>query len=341
MNTFSFNIGTRKTSVVSGEGFDLMTGREQGKSLSVYDENTFRLYPNHKGRHVVLEAGEQYKSWESVRKILDSAIDEGLGRDDTIVGIGGGVICDMAAFAASIYMRGCRLVLVPTTLLSMIDASLGGKTAIDYNGLKNMAGTFYPAEEIRILPDTLKTLSDKEFLNGLGEVIKHALLGDKELYSMLKSEMDGILSRDQELLTEIIERSLLVKGKIVEADPIESGIRANLNFGHTFAHALEGVSGFKKWSHGEAVAWGIDKALKTGVLIGQTDSEYAAEVETLLSDYGFKLTAPDISASKMLEIMKSDKKKRAGEVRFVLQRKICDTFLTPVDDEILGTILQR
>jgi len=212
----------------------------------VFDTNTAKLFKQLPPAHVVLESGESSKHLSSLERILSTCLDEGLARDGRIIGFGGGVVCDLSAFAASVYMRGCRLTLVPTTLLAMVDAAVGGKTAVDFRGMKNMVGSFYPAGEVLICIDTLRTLSDKEFLNGLAEVIKHALLSqDEELYKFLLVKKNEILSREPKTLATLVELSLEVKKWYIEQDPTETkGIRQMLNLGHTFAHALESSSHF-------------------------------------------------------------------------------------------------
>jgi len=247
---------------------------------------------------------------------------------------------DMTAFAASVYMRGCSVILVPTTLLAMVDASLGGKTGIDFAGYKNMVGTFYPASEVRYCPELLDSLSDKEYLSGLGEVIKTAMLGDRELFGILKEKRDLILSRDREILTDIIRRCIMVKGAVVEEDLQERGVRATLNLGHTFAHALESVSGFHDWSHGEAVAWGLLMAMETGVELGITDNYYAIEVRKILEEYNFRLYA-EFNPDELIDAMNQDKKKKGGEVNFILQKEIEKTIIRTVDRDVLLRVLKR
>lgn len=213
--------------------------------LWVFDTNTAKLFKQLPPSHVVLESGESAKNFTSLERILSAALDEGLARDGRIIGFGGGgVVCDMSAFAASVYMRGgCRLTLVPTTLLAMVDASVGGKAAIDFKGMKNMVGSFYPASEVLLSIDTLRTLNEKEFLNGLAEVVKHALLSqDEELYKFLLVRKNEILSRDPKTLAALVELSLKVKQWFIEQDPTETlGIRQSLNLGHTFGGACTGV----------------------------------------------------------------------------------------------------
>jgi 3-dehydroquinate synthase len=290
---------------------------------------------------VVLPAGERHKNWESVDAIVDAALRAGLGRDGTIVGCGGGVVTDVAAFAASIFMRGCRVVLVPTTLLAMVDAAFGGKTGIDFGNYKNMVGSFHPAYELRIAVGFLSSLPQRDFRSGLAEVLKHSLLVRSGLRTQLQSRRDAILSVDLSLLEEIVADALSVKARIVEQDFLENGIRAHLNLGHTFGHALESVTGFHDFTHGEGVAWGIDKAMRTGVRLGATDPSYAAEVRSLLDSYGFSLDNLPDRASMLVEAMRQDKKKRAGHVRFVLQRGWGETYVAPVDDEIILSVLRE
>jgi 3-dehydroquinate synthase len=289
---------------------------------------------------VVLPPGEGSKSWPGARRILRKALDHGLGRDGLIVGIGGGMICDLAAFAASLYMRGCRLFLLPTTLLAMVDAAIGGKIAINYGGYKNMAGTFYPAEQICIAVSVLRSLPEREFRSGLGEVIKTALLGDTVLLETLSSQKERILDRDPAVMEEAVRRCIAVKAKIVAADPKESGTRAFLNLGHTFAHAVEAVTGYKLWSHGQAVAWGLVQAAVLSQHLGLADSGYTAAIRELVQMYGFNLGIR-LKPESILKAMHVDKKRRQGKLRLVLQRGIGDTVVREVDPHLVAETLRR
>lgn len=307
--------------------------------LWVFDTNTAKLFKQLPPVHVVLESGEASKNFTSLERILSSAMDEGIARDGRIIGFGGGVVCDMAAFAASVYMRGCHLTLVPTTLLCMVDASVGGKAAIDFKGLKNMVGSFYPADEVLISFDTLRTLSDKEFLNGLAEVIKHALLSqDEELYKLLLTKKNEILSRESEVLKTLLERSLAVKIWYIEQDPTESlGIRQMLNLGHTFGHALESSSHFALGGHGICVAWGTGRALEAGVALGITDKAYASGATKLFKSYGYDM---DYRIGRgdwidFREHLLKDKKKEAGKVLFVLMEGQGKATLKPLDMQVV------
>jgi 3-dehydroquinate synthase len=208
-----------------------------------------------------------------------------------------------------------------------------------------MVGTFYPAREVRVHPGFLESLSEREYLSGLAEVIKSALLDDEDLLEIIEKRKSEILSREPAVLRDIIWRSLMVKGQIVEADLRESGRRAHLNLGHTFAHALEALSGMddgggqRSWTHGEAVAWGIVRALRLGTLMGQTEQAYASRVETLLRSYGYRIDASGFDRYRLIDAMKNDKKKQGGAVRFVLQSNMCKTFRSEVDDELLLEVL--
>lgn len=310
-----------------------------GLRVCVADTNTARVAP--KGEtHIVIEPGEASKSWEELQRILRHLLEANLPRDGAVIGLGGGVVCDIAACAGSLYLRGCTVVLIPTSLLAMVDAALGGKTGINFGGYKNMVGTFYPATEVRICTHLLHTLPEREYRSGLAEVIKSALLGDESLLKMLEDECTAIVRREDALLEEIVWRSLMVKGMIVEEDLHETGRRAFLNLGHTFAHALEAVAGLGSWSHGEAVAWGIEQAMRLGEHMGITDTAYVQRVRTLLAGYGYELEV-DVDADALLDAMQRDKKRRSGQLRFVLQRGLAQTVIEPVDEAFVREVLSR
>jgi len=312
--------------------------------IVVFDRNTQKLFPpagKSEYCRVVLPPGEGSKSWAGARRILQRALETGLGRDGLIVGVGGGMICDLSAFSASLFMRGSRLFLVPTTLLAMVDAAIGGKTAINLGGYKNMAGTFYPAEQIWIDVSVLKHLADREFLSGIAEAIKTALLGDQTLLGIFLEQKDRVLARDPGVMEEMVRRCIALKGGIVEEDLKETGKRAFLNLGHTFAHALEAETGFKAWNHGQAVAWGLFQAAVLSEAIGLADSSYVRMVGQTLRAYGFSLqTLKGVKEESILKAMRVDKKKRAGILRLVLQRGIGDTVVTEVEEKLIVQTLR-
>ena len=331
-----FRFGDHQSTVTFG-GAEEAVGGERINGLLVCDSNTERLAGSLDLPKVVLEPGEEHKNWQGIERILNTAVGLGLGRDSRMVGLGGGVVCDMTAFAASVFMRGCRVTLVPTTLLAMVDASIGGKTGIDFSGYKNLVGSFYPADRIHISVETLSTLPERDYKSGLAEVIKHALLGADDLLALLEEEPGRFAAREAGAIEASISRSLDIKGDIVAQDFEEHGVRAYLNFGHTFGHALEAVAGFGVFSHGEAVAWGIARALTAGLITGITSRVYADRVFKLLQGYGYRTGAlPEgVTAGQVMAAMKQDKKKRGGGLRFVLQRAHGETIVTALDDEIV------
>jgi len=335
-----FHFADFTTTVNFRESLDFSLPEKQN-SLTVFDENTFSLFGRDAPNPVILPAGEESKCWKNSDKIIQSALSSGLGRDGLMVGIGGGVICDLTAFSASIYMRGCSLLLVPTTLLAMVDAAFGGKTGINILKFKNIAGTFYPAPEVRIIIPLLSSLPAREFKSGLAEVIKTAMIGDAEFFTLLQERREQIIAGEPALLEEIVARCIRVKGKIVEQDLKESGKRVILNLGHTFAHALETVTALQRWNHGEAVAWGLVMALKLGEELGITDNSYTEAVHSILKGYNFSLKIGEGSARGLLQAMDADKKKQGNNLRFILQRGIEDTIALAVDKKVIGDFLRR
>lgn len=306
-------------------------------ALFVADSNTMHYLPKNV-TSLVLPAGECEKKWNSIDQILSKALSAGLARDSVFVAVGGGVILDMTAFAASLYMRGARLVLVPTTLLSMVDATLGGKTGIDYGGGKNLVGTFYPAESVIISSAFLSTLPEREYMCGLGEVVKHAFLShDRRLYDYLSENRKEILARSESMMNKMIHLSLEVKIDYITRDPEEKkGIRSALNLGHTFGHALEALKGFSI-SHGEGVAWGMAKAFEAGKLTGITDPDFALQSRRLIDDYGFdtETVIKNEDFPAFMSAISKDKKKKGGAVRFVLMGNQGQPVLTALDEDIV------
>ncbi len=292
-----------------------------------------------------LPGDESKKRWSSVAKILRILVAKRIERDDVVIGIGGGVLCDMVAFAASIYRRGVTHYLVPSTLLAMVDAAFGGKTGINFAGYKNMVGSYRAAKNLLVYPAFLQTLPQRELLNGLAEAIKAGMLGDARLLELLTQNQHKIcLERDAAMLAQVIERSLRVKADIVCNDYRESGQRAYLNLGHTFAHALEAVRGLgragrDRVGHGEAVAWGLGQAMRLGMHLGVTDKQYAAEIITLLQAYGYQLTLGGVRAERLIDAMRNDKKVVDGQIRFVLQRRQGATEIIAVDEDTVAQIL--
>lgn len=307
-----------------------------GKKLFIADENTKKFVIGMK--HVLLlSPGESAKNIDSVTSIIKEAKVNGFSRDDYFIAVGGGVICDITAFASSIYMRGLNLILIPTTLLSQVDASVGGKTGVDFDNSKNFIGTFYPAKHVYISVDTLTSLPDKEFKNGLGEVLKHALLDStQEVYHLLISRKDEILKRNESVLVELIRLSLKVKISFIERDPKElKGIRDALNLGHTFAHALESVGNLTYFSHGEAVAWGVVKSLMLGESLGLCDKKFASTYKALFHEYEFDVAMDVEDIPLFLSSLNQDKKIREGKVRFIIMKGQGKPLLLPLEKEVI------
>ena len=296
--------------------------RKRAIDLVVCDTNTVNLIPaNYGGDRVVVPAGEACKTFEVLRAVLVAFGEHHLTRQSVIAAVGGGAVTDLGALAASVYLRGIRCVLVPTSLLAMVDAAIGGKTGIDFEGYKNLIGTFAPAREVRIVPRFLSTLSEREFRSGLAEVLKAGFLADPKLVEIATTRREEVARGDIEVVTSLIERAIAVKVAIVSRDFREGGERANLNLGHTFGHALESCSGLGVWTHGEAVAWGMARAAVCAQQLGIDQGGWASRVSALLADYGYS-TAPlsrEVPLSRYMAAILRDKKRADQGVSFVLQ----------------------
>jgi 3-dehydroquinate synthase len=290
-------------------------------ALIVVDENTAPLAAKLCKNEAlcVLKSGEENKTWQSVEKILSEAKKAGFARDSFFTGIGGGVICDLTAFAASIYMRGCHLTLIPTTLLAMVDASVGGKTGFDLFGIKNLAGTFYPAQTVYMPLAALSSLPQREWKNGIAELIKTAILSGDDFLDQLIPLLSPPYSPN-DLLSECVKKAVAYKTGVVSEDLRDNGKRMLLNLGHTFAHALESVSGLGSISHGEAVAWGIVRACELGQKLGITPDARARKIKALIESSGFNL-AYSYDSGELINAMKSDKKKKDGKLTFIIPDK--------------------
>ena len=299
---------------------------------------------------LILGSGEPFKTIESVLAICKAAIDSNAKRSAVFTGIGGGVITDMTAFAASIFKRGATCKLVPTTLLSMVDAAIGGKTGCDFDSYKNMIGSFFPAQKIHIIPSFIQSLPENEFRSGMAEVVKTALLYSKELFEKLASKPEILQNRKDPLVEEMIKICVNAKAAVVEQDLTEKNIRMQLNLGHTFGHALETRAGLGKVSHGDAVAWGIARAAELSKKIGLCTENYVQTVKSALSSFGWetqpmhsslngKFASEKEAALSLFEAMKKDKKNASNKVRFVLQEDVGETVITEVDEKDVLSVL--
>jgi 3-dehydroquinate synthase len=267
---------------------------------------------------VVVEDGEQAKGFATLDRVVDALLAARLGRDGLVVALGGGVVGDLAGFAAAVYQRGVALLQVPTTLLAQVDSSVGGKTAINHARGKNMIGAFHqPCAVITDLA-TLDTLPDRELRAGLAEVIKHGVALDAAFVDWLEGNMDALLARDRRALSYAIRRSCELKAAIVAQDERESGVRALLNLGHTFGHAIETATGFGPWLHGEAVAAGMVMAARLSSRAGMLALRDAERIEALIARAGLPTHAPKLAPERWRELIAVDKKSAGGRVRFVL-----------------------
>jgi 3-dehydroquinate synthase len=270
----------------------------------------------------LFDDAESAKNLRSVEEIARSLCRAGADRRSLLVAVGGGVVGDVAGFVASAFLRGVQLVQVPTTLVAQVDSSIGGKTGVNLPEGKNLVGSFYPPRLVLTDPELLHTLPDREFRGGLAEVIKHAIIADAQMFAALEKEMEKVLRRDRHALGSLIPRNVEIKARVVSRDERESGLREILNFGHTFAHALESVTKYRRYQHGEAVAWGMIAASFLGHELGLTRADDVSRIVALIRRLGPLPPWPSVSPSNLLDAMRSDKKTRSGVLRFVLSSRI-------------------
>ena len=288
-----------------------------------------------KTMEIVVGDGEQTKSWQTLNRVFDALLKARCGRDTLIVALGGGVIGDLAGFAAAVYQRGIDFVQVPTTLLAQVDSSVGGKTAINHALGKNMIGAFHQPRAVISDVATLDTLPDRELRSGLAEVIKHGFALDASFVEWLEGNIDLLLKRDAAALTHAVKRSCELKARVVAADEREAGERALLNLGHTFGHAIEAGAGYGVWLHGEAVAAGMVMAAELSELMGHLRKTDVARLRILLKRAGLPVQGPALAPERMLELMAVDKKAAKGRMRFVLLESIGRAALRGDVDEAL------
>lgn len=303
------------------------------KCLVVTDSNVSKIY----GEKIVdllktaaksvsifeFEAGEDSKNLSTVGEIYKKALSSGLNRSSYIIALGGGVPGDIAGFAAATYMRGISYIQIPTTLLAMVDSSVGGKTGVDLAEGKNLIGAFWQPKIVLVDPDALKTLPEREIRCGLAEVVKYGVIMDPDFFEMLEVNSSKILKLDSQCLTEIIAHCCRLKAEIVVNDEREEkGLRAILNFGHTFGHALETVTNYSAYAHGEAVSVGMCLAAKFAVHKGIFDRDSSERLKLLLKTFGLPCERKDLPSADILKVMTKDKKAVNGDIRLVLPEKI-------------------
>ncbi|BAU76974.1 3-dehydroquinate synthase [Metapseudomonas furukawaii] len=342
MRTLQVDLGERSYPIHIGSGLlsrsELFAPHIAGRQVAIvtnetvaplYLETLTRTLQGYSVLPVVLPDGEAHKNWETLQLIFDALLGARHDRRTTIIALGGGVIGDMAGFAAACYQRGVDFIQVPTTLLSQVDSSVGGKTGINHPLGKNMVGAFYQPKAVIIDTDSLKTLPGRELSAGLAEVIKYGLICDVSFLPWLEERMPALRGLDANALTEAIERSCAAKARVVGADERESGLRAILNLGHTFGHAIETHMGYGAWLHGEAVSAGTVMALEMSSRLGWISAEERDAAIRLLRDAGLPVVPPaEMTAEHFLQHMAVDKKVLDGQLRLVLLRQVGDAVVT-------------
>jgi 3-dehydroquinate synthase len=348
-STINVDLGERSYPIVIGSGlignFDLTEYLKGPDCLVVTNETVGPLYTKTALKMlppdaavVCLPDGEQHKTLTNAAKVIDRMVASQANRDATVVALGGGVVGDIAGFAAACYMRGVAFIQVPTTLLAQVDSSVGGKTGVNHEQGKNLIGAFHQPSLVLIDTDTLTTLPDRELQAGLAEVIKYGAIADPEFLGWLEANIAELLARNPDALGYAIKRSCELKAEVVAADEREAGRRAILNFGHTFGHAIENSLGYGEWLHGEAVAAGM---LMAAELSGISDHDQE-RLKNLVKAAGLPAAPPTISADKMQAAMEMDKKVQAKQLRFVLLRSLGDAYLTSdYDAGLLDRVLQK
>ncbi|HSD40661.1 MAG TPA: 3-dehydroquinate synthase [Burkholderiales bacterium] len=333
MQTVRIALGERSYSIHVGAGLleraDLLVPLlPQRRVAIVTNETVAPLYLDRVARaldaagvaavRIVVPDGEAHKDWPTLNKVFDALLANRCDRKTAIVALGGGVIGDLAGFAAATYQRGVPIVQVPTTLLAQVDSSVGGKTAINHPRGKNMIGAFHQPLAVLADMDTLATLPPAELRAGLAEVIKHGAIRDAVFFDWLEANLDALLRLDRNALAYAVKRSVEIKAEVVALDERETGLRALLNFGHTFGHAIEAGLGFGAWLHGEAVAAGMVMAADLSARLGMLESATAGRLRRLIERAGLPVTGPALGPDRYLELMAVDKKAEAGRIRFIL-----------------------
>src|SRR5260221_1059691 len=341
VQTLQVDVGHSRYSISIGSGLlanrELLEARIRGRDLLIVTNTTVaRLYlatltGSLAGKRVaecILPDGEQHKALQTAAWVFDALVGNKMNRDATVLALGGGVVGDIAGFAAACYQRGVGYVQMPTTLLAQVDSSVGGKTGVNHSGGKNLIGAFYQPQAVIADTDALSTLPDRELKSGLAEVIKHGVVWDPMLFTWLERNTAQLLARDAEALTYAISRSCEIKATVVARDEREHDLRAILNFGHTFGHAIEAATGYEKYLHGEAVALGMIIAADLSCRMGLVDAAVKERLGDTLARAGLPTEAPRIGAARAYELMQMDKKVLGGALRLVLLEKLGRAIVT-------------
>ncbi|WP_421919591.1 3-dehydroquinate synthase [Marinifilum sp.] len=329
----SIHIDNQNSTILIGESY-LNTRKylPEKKCFLICDENIYAHYKSFvdEFEHIIIGCGEGIKTWSSVEKIVEELLAGGADRNSYLLGMGGGLVCDVTGFVASVFMRGLQFGFISTSLLSQVDASVGGKNGINFGKLKNMVGVFNPPQFVICDTQLLKTLPEREVRSGFGEVIKHALIKDKDLFKFLKDNQNALLNLDSELMEDLIYRAVSIKTDVVNKDPFEKGERKKLNFGHTIGHAIENNSGL---THGEAVSVGMTLATKLSEEMCGLDIEESSEVIALLRKFRLPVDH-EVPAETINEFLIKDKKKNRSSIDFILLNGIGEACIKaiPIED---------
>ena len=350
MNILQLDLGERSYPIHIGSGLldqaDLYKKHIKGTFTAVVTNETVApLYADkvvktlesigQKVKLIVLPDGEAFKTWEVLQKIFDGLLENSADRKTTLVALGGGVIGDMTGFAAACYMRGIKFIQVPTTLLSQVDSSVGGKTGINHPLGKNMVGAFHQPQAVIADLDTLKTLPPEELAAGLAEVIKHGAIADPEFLSWIEKNQDALNSCHPSAMEYAVRRSCEIKSQVVTQDEKEGGIRAILNFGHTFGHAIEAGMGYGAWLHGQAVGCGMVMAADLSVRVGLLSEAEASRLKKIIEALHLPTQPPKLGVDRFMELMSVDKKAEGGEVRYILLNGLGQAKIQTVDDDLV------
>lgn len=356
MQTLHLDLGDRSYPIHIGQGLlqqaELIRPHIKGKSAAVvsnttvaplYLQATEGLLDGLKHSAVILPDGEKYKNLDTLNQIYTHLLEQRADRKTTLIALGGGVVGDMCGYAAASYQRGVNFIQIPTTLLAMVDSSVGGKTGVNHPLGKNMIGAFHQPKCVLIDTDTLNTLADRELSAGIAEVVKYGLIRDPEFLQWLDANMDKLLARDPEALTYAVYRSCEHKAEVVAADERESGQRALLNLGHTFGHAIEAAMGYGNWLHGEAVATGMVMAAELSQQMGWLSAEDTAYVRHILQRARLPVDPPaEMSGDDFMRYMSVDKKVLDGTLRLILMKSLGESVVTAeFDADALKLVLKR
>lgn len=342
MKTLQLDLGIKSYPIYIGQALlsqaELLTQHITGKQVMIvtnttvaplYLEQVKSLLASFNVAEVLLPDGEQYKNLDTVNLIFDALLENRFDRSCTLIALGGGVVGDMTGFAASSYQRGVNFIQIPTTLLSQVDSSVGGKTGVNHPLGKNMIGAFYQPKCVLIDVDTLDTLDDRQYSAGMAEVIKYGLLGNLDFLTFLQDNIQGLMRRDKALITQSVYQSCEDKANIVAQDELESGKRALLNLGHTFGHAIENTLGYGVFLHGEAISVGMLMAAKLSQIVGDLNQQAVAQVQDLLEKSNLPISVDGkISASEFLSAMSVDKKVIDGSIRLVLMKRLGEAYIS-------------